>query len=213
VSKPARRKTAKRSGARRKAAAAKWPKIRSRQTTKISPWMSVIAREVEFSVDGPAHVYHAVEQADYVSIVALTPDGRIPIVRQYRPAAEAFTWELPAGMVDPGEDPAECCRRELLEETGLAARAIRRLGEGSPCTGRLSNRIHTFFVETGAQVAAFAPEPGLSVRLVRPDELVRLIRAGEFISQLHVGSLMLAELHGFLGLPRRAVKPGKAARR
>ena len=77
----------------------------------------------------PPQIYHAVEQADYISIVALTRDGKIPIVRQYRPAIEAFAWELPAGLVDPGEDPAEGCRRELLEETGLTARTIHRLGE------------------------------------------------------------------------------------
>jgi len=47
-------------------------------------------------------------------IVALTPDGRLPIVRQYRPALEQFTWELPAGMVDQGEAAADCCRRDNL---------------------------------------------------------------------------------------------------
>ena len=41
-------------------------------------------------------------------------------MRQYRPALEAFTWELPAGLVDPGEDPAETCRRELMEETDFS---------------------------------------------------------------------------------------------
>jgi 8-oxo-dGTP pyrophosphatase MutT (NUDIX family) len=191
-----------------------WPKIRSRQTTKISPWMNIVAREVEFSADGPTHVYHAVGQADYVSILALLPDGRIPIVRQYRPAAEAFTWELPAGMVDPGEDAEVSCRRELMEETGYPARAIHRLGNSSPCTGRLSNRIHSFFVEAGERARKFEAEPGLTVKLVQPVELVRLIKSGEFISQLHIGTLMLAELHGFLVLPRKAAqKTGRPARR
>ena len=54
--------------------------------------------------------------------------GKIPIVRQYRPALEGIRWELPAGLVEPGEDPAESCRRELLEETGLTARAIHASG-------------------------------------------------------------------------------------
>ncbi len=75
----------------------KWPRIRSRRTTAVSPWMSIIAREVEFSRGAPVELYHAVEQADYIAIVALTGDGKIPIVRQFRPALEAFSWELPAG--------------------------------------------------------------------------------------------------------------------
>jgi ADP-ribose diphosphatase len=57
--------------------------------------MNIIVREVEFSSGEPARNYHAVGQQDYVTIVARTPDGRIPVVRQYRPAVEAFTSELP----------------------------------------------------------------------------------------------------------------------
>ena len=52
------------------------------------------------------------------------------------------------------------------------------------------------------RVATFEPEPGVTVKLVAPAEIARLIRAGDFVSQLHLGSLLLAELHGFLGLPR-----------
>ncbi len=189
----------------------KKPRIRSRRVTTISPWVSIVAREVEFSRTAPVQIFHAVAQADYVSIVAMTGNGRIPIVRQYRPAIEDFSWEVPAGMVDPGETPAECCRRELLEETGLTARAVHYLGEASPCTGRLSNRIHSFFVEAGERSAAFQPEPGLAVKLVTPAEIARLIRAGAFVSQLHLGSLLLAELHGFLSLPR-PVRPSNSRR-
>src|SRR6266851_1914871 len=194
--------------------AGKWPKIRSRRTTTVSPWVSMIAREVEFSADGPPQLYHAVAQADYVAIVAVTQDGRIPIVRQYRPVLEGFSWELPAGLVDGGENPAESCRRELLEETGFSACAIHRLADTSPCTGRLNNRIHSFFVEAGARAGKFDPEPGVSVKLVTPAELVRMITHGEFVSQLHLGALLLAELHGFLALPRKATRrpAGRKAR-
>ena len=179
-----------------------YPRIRSRQTTPVSPWMSIIAREVQFSPGDDAQIYHAVEQADYVSIVAVTRDGEFPIVRQYRPAIEGFSWELPAGLVDPGEDPIDTCRRELLEETGLLSRAVHALGENSPCTGRLNNRVHNFFVEAGDCVAQFNPEPGLVVKLVSPAEIVELIMSGNLVSQLNLGALMLAELHGYLTLPR-----------
>src|SRR5256885_13444480 len=86
--------------------AEKCRKIRSRQTIPVSPWMHVIAREVEFTAGAKPEIYHAVGQLDYLTIVALTPDGRIPIVRQYRPAIEAFTWELPAGRLEGRGGPA-----------------------------------------------------------------------------------------------------------
>ena len=113
-----------------------WPKIKARRLTRVSPWVTVIEREVEFSPGAPAELYHAVDQQDYIAIVALTPDGRIPIVRQYRPALERFTWELPAGLVDDGEDASEACRRELLEQTGYSAKAVHALGSYAPCTAR-----------------------------------------------------------------------------
>lgn len=179
----------------------KWPKIIARRATRISPWMDVIEREVEFAPGTPIQSYHAVGQADYIAILAMTADRHIPLVRQYRPAVETFTWELPAGLVDPGEDPAESCKRELLEETGLAARAVHPLGIASPCTGRMSNRIHSFFVET-ADTRARKPEDGIDVRLISENELAAMIARGEFISQLHLGAIALAVARGFIALAR-----------
>ena len=90
------------------------PTVIRRSLTVLSPWVSIMARTVDFG-NGKIELYHAIDQADYIAILAVTPDFRIPIVRQYRPALERFTYELPAGMVDPGEAPAETCARELRD--------------------------------------------------------------------------------------------------
>lgn len=177
-----------------------WPKIKSRRTIDVSPWMKLIAREVEFAPGTAPEVYHAVGQQDYIAIVAMTADGMLPIVRQYRPALEAFTWELPAGMVDQGEDAIDCCKRELLEETGYRAIKVYPLGSYAPCTARLSNRVHSFFVETSAQPQAKATEHGIEIKLVKPAELGAMVRSGEFVLQLHIGAILLAGLAGHLDL-------------
>ena len=54
-----------------------------------------------------------------IAIVSALPDGRLPIVRQYRPALEGFTWELPAGLIDPDEDAGRILHQELMEEAGF----------------------------------------------------------------------------------------------
>jgi ADP-ribose pyrophosphatase len=183
--------------------AEEWPKIRSRRTIAVSPWMDVIAREVEFTAGAEPETYHAVSQRDYLAIVALTPDGRIPIVRQYRPALEEFTWELPAGLLERGEEPSVAASRELLEETGYLTLAIHSLGApAAACTGRLGNHVHSFFVQTGERIADFTAEPGLTVALKSPAELATLIKSGAFGQQLHLGALLLAELRAFLTLPK-----------
>jgi len=177
-----------------------WPKITARRAISISPWVTMIERTVEFSAGAEPELYHAVGQQDYIAIVALTPDRRIVIVRQFRPALESFTWELPAGLVEKDEDASDTCRRELMEETGLEARIVHRLGDYSPCTARLSNRVHSFFVETGPAEGAKGSEPGIEVRLVSLRELGELIASGEFVLQLHIGAVLLAGLRGYLDL-------------
>ena len=177
-----------------------WPKIKTRRTTKISPWVEIIEREVEFAAGAAPELYHAVGQQDYIAIVARTPDGKIPIVRQYRPALERFTWELPAGMVDVGEDAAETCRRELMEETGFPVKSLHALGTYAPCTARLSNQVHSFFVDTGPRDGAAQTEAGIELKLVSMSELAALIQSGEFVLQLHIGASLLAGMRGYLDL-------------
>jgi 8-oxo-dGTP pyrophosphatase MutT (NUDIX family) len=183
-----------------------WPKIVSRRATALSPWVEIIERAVQFSPGTAPEAYHAIGQRDYIAIVARTADGRLPIVRQYRPALERFTWELPAGMVDDGETPEACCRRELLEEAGLPAKTVHALGTYAPCTARLSNQVHSFFVEAAERATGWEPEAGIEVRLLSPPELANLIVQGEFVLQLHIGALLLAALHGHLGLGMPKVK-------
>jgi ADP-ribose pyrophosphatase len=175
-----------------------WPKIVSRRTLPVSPWMRLMERAVEFAPGAPSEIYHAVDQNDYIAIVARTADGLFPIVRQYRPALERRTWEFPAGMVEKDEDPAECCRRELLEETGLQARTVHDLGTYAPCSARLSNLIFSFFVECEPFVPGAKIEAGIEVKLVSAGDLAALIRSGEFILQIHIGALMLAAMRGHI---------------
>jgi ADP-ribose pyrophosphatase len=177
-----------------------WPKIKSRQRVTLSPWVDIVTREVEFAPGAPTEIYHSVAQQDYLAIVAQTPTGHFPVVHQYRPALECFTWELPAGLAEPNEDLVEGCRRELLEETGYPIRAVHLLGTAVPCSGRLSNRIHSFFVETAERVSDFVPEPGIAVKLVTASELVGMIKSGELVNQQHLGALLLAELRSLIVL-------------
>ena len=82
----------------------------------------------------------------------------------------------------------------------MAARAVHALGAYAPCTARLSNRIHSFFVATGPRAAAPPAEPGIALKLVSPAELAGLILSGEFVLQLHIGALLLAGLRGHIDL-------------
>ncbi len=112
------------------------PRVIARRDTVVSPWFTVVEKDVFFPWSTGQHTYYAVGTLPYVKVYAVTPSLRVPLVRQFRPAVEKFTWELPAGMLDDETSAEETCRRELLEETGLTAETIIPLGTYDIDTGR-----------------------------------------------------------------------------
>ena len=174
------------------------PKILKTGRIPVSPWMEVITRDVELSAQAPVETYYAIAQPDYVVVLAFTPDTRVLLVEQFRPAIERMSLELPAGLVDPNEDPQATAVRELLEETGYPARTIEPIGKGATCSSRISNTTHAFFIRTGERVSSFVEEPGVRVRTVSTRELGALVLSGEFSEQTHLGALALASLRGLL---------------
>ena len=158
-------------------------------------WFQVVAK----TVDAEEEPYYSLRLPDYAAVIALTEEQRVVLVRQYRPAVERYTLELPSGLVDPGESPAETAGRELLEETGYEARQIEVLGPMFPDTGRLANRIWGC-VAAGVRRAG-SPERGIEVLDYSIADLWRATAEGEFDHSLHVAILLHALLRGKLSGP------------
>ena len=78
------------------------------------------------------------------AIVAVDEEDQVVLIRQFRHAAGGFIWEIPAGVLEPGEPPLECARRELEEETGLRASEWHHLGSVLTAPGFCDERIQLF---------------------------------------------------------------------
>ncbi len=166
------------------------------EVTYRTPWFEVVGKTMRA---GQAP-YYSLRLPDYAAVVAFTEEGRILIVRQYRPAVEQYSLELPSGIIDPGEEPADTARRELLEETGYEAAHTELIGPMSVDTGRLSNRIFGCVVTGACRAPGRAPEEGIEVLAWPVEELWRATRSGEFALSLHIAVLMQAVLAGMLPL-------------
>src|SRR5262245_39801555 len=82
---------------------------------------------------------------DWVNVLALTRDGQLVLVRQFRFGIDAFSLEVPGGVMEAGEDPVEAGLRELREETGYTGARARLLGIVHPNPAIQSNRFHVVF--------------------------------------------------------------------
>jgi ADP-ribose diphosphatase len=174
-----------------------WPKLTARRHAPVSEWMTVVSKDVQFSPGARIETYYAIEQPSYLATVAVT-EGRILLVRQYRPAIERYSLELPGGLLDQDEDPATGIARELLEETGYTTEAITQIGKTATCSSRIDNHMYSFFIVAGPRASGFVEEAGVSVSSATPRELRELIRSGEFSEQTHLGALALSVAEGLL---------------
>jgi ADP-ribose pyrophosphatase len=175
-----------------------WPRLIDRRQTKISEWLEVIAKDVQFSPVSAVETYYAIAQRPYLAALAVTPENRILLVRQYRPAIERFIVELPGGLLETGEAPADAMVRELREETGYSTRSITLIGKSATCSSRIENSMYSFFIEAGEQAHDFVEEPGVAVSSASPAELRTLILSSEFGEQTHLGVIALALCQGHI---------------
>lgn len=121
-------------------------------------------------------------------------DPQLLLIRQYRYAAGGFIYEIPAGRLDPGEDPADCARRELREETGCTAERVEYMYTMFTTPGFTDEKIHIFMAvgltrgEAGREADEF-----LEVETMTLSRALEMIERGEINdSKTAVGILYAA---------------------
>jgi ADP-ribose pyrophosphatase len=157
-------------------------------------------RVVEKDVAGFERPFHWIESPDCVTMFAVTADGRVPLIRQYRPALDRESLELPSGHIDIADETREAAaRRELLEETGYEARNLEFLGVVEPDTGRLRARIWCYFARDAVKVA----EPDAGEERIHNLEclltdLDQMLREGRMSHAQDMAVILLARLRGLI---------------
>jgi 8-oxo-dGTP pyrophosphatase MutT (NUDIX family) len=148
------------------------------------PWIETpifsLRRRFQRSPDGRSGEFVHIRSVDWVNVIALTDADDVVLIEQYRHGVDAITVEVPGGMVDRGEAPADACARELLEETGFAGAPVEIIGRVSPNPAVQGNWCYTGLVRSARRVAEPTPDPleDIRARLVPLAEIDSLVRRG-----------------------------------
>lgn len=146
--------------------------------------------------DGRERFYDLVEHVDSVAIVPVDAQGNIYFVSQPRIGSGNTLLELPAGVMDEGETPLQCAKREVREEIGLAAGNIRTLG-GFYLAAGYSNEYMTIFLATKLFESPLPPDEDEFINILKMPavEAFQKAQAGEFKDGKTLAALLLAQPH------------------
>ena len=133
-----------------------------------------------------------VEHSNCVAVVATDEQDNVLLVRQFRHPVDRFLLEIPAGGINPGEEPLDSVRRELQEEIGYFPRKIDKLGGFYSIPGYGTEYLHCFLA-TDLVPGRLIAEDTEDIELVRmsPDEIPRLITSGEICDAKSIAALLM----------------------
>jgi ADP-ribose pyrophosphatase len=131
-------------------------------------------------------------------MMAVDERRRILLVRQYRLPARQRLWELPAGSVDPGENPLQTAKRELKEETGCRAKTWKKLTAFYPSPGFVAEKM-TIYLATDLTQGEATPmdDERIETRWFQALEVERMILTGKIVdAKTMIGYFLWRRTHG-----------------
>ena len=133
-----------------------------------------------------------VEHSDAVAVVAVNADGNVLLVKQFRKPVEKELLEVPAGCIEPGEDPVATVRRELREETGFLPRKIDRIGGFYSAPGFCTEYLHLYLATDLVPNPLYAEDTD-SIKLVPVPlrQVAELIASGTICDAKSIAGLLL----------------------
>ncbi len=144
--------------------------------------------------NGAQAEFEIVHHPGGAGVVAIDADGRVCLLRQYRPALDEWLWEIPAGKLDPGETPLTTATRELEEEAGVQAKHWQSLGKVVSSPGVFTEVVHLFLARDLTHVSANAEaHEAFEVHWLPFDEALQCARDGRYVDGKTIIALLRAE--------------------
>lgn len=172
----------------------KWKVLESTYLFTDKPWLTVRKDKCELPNGTIMPAFYVLEYPTWAAAFALTKEGKVVMVKQYRHGIEEICIELPGGVVDAGEESSAAIKRELKEETGYVFERIEYLGKVSanPSTG--NNYLHMYLALDGEKVAEQSLDETEDVEVVfySIEEVKALLKENKIVQSLHVSTIYYA---------------------
>ena len=156
------------------------------------PWLTARRDKVQLP-DGRVHEeYYVLEYPAWVNIIALTEEGKMLLIRQYRHGLGRTNFELVAGCVEAGEAPLDAAKRELCEETGYTGGEWQELMQLSANPSTTNNLTYCYLAQGVKQTSTqnLDANEDIEVYLFTPEEVREMVSRGEFIQALMAAPLL-----------------------
>jgi ADP-ribose pyrophosphatase len=177
-------------------------KTTTKKTVAENPFLKLEEHRREEEGTGRYGYFFIVHAPDWVNIVAITEQQEIVLIEQFRHGSERIELEIPSGIIDEEEDPADAALRELLEETGYERSdrsEFKKIGEAIPNPAFIRNKCYTYLLThvrpTG--LTQFDENENIRVRLIPRNEIEHLITAGEIQHSLIITAFYWLRLAGY----------------
>ena len=171
-------------------------KILSTKYVYKAPWATLRVDRCELPDGRIKPEYYVLEYPNWACVTAITAEGKVILVRQYRHAAQIVCLELPGGVIEPGENPEEGIKRELLEETGYRFDDVELLKTvyANPSTG--NNHTYCFLAKNGIKVKEQSLDDyeDIIVEQYTITEVKQLLTENKIAQALHCTGLFYALL-------------------
>ncbi len=168
----------------------KWKTLSSEYLFK-RPWLTARKDVVQLPNGRVYDEYYVLEYPDWIGVIAITEDGRMVLERQYRHALGRVGYEIPAGVVEEGEDPMDAAKRELEEETGYTGGEWTHFMTMSPNPTSMNNLSYTFIAKGVRKTSGqhLDATEDISVLLVQQDDVLQMLRNGDFMQAIQLAAL------------------------
>ena len=175
-------------------------KVKQRRYLIDRDWMRLREDQVLLPNGTVIDEFHIVEYPNWAATVCIDSKGQFVFVEQYRHGVARSSLELPAGVIEAGEEPAEGARRELLEETGYVSENWQFIGKCATDPCNHSNYAYLFLAKDAylQEKQALDAEEVIQVRTFSSSDLHQMMEQGDIFHGIHMTAILWAFQKGWL---------------